>query len=111
MSVVNMIALLINALTIALSLFMVILLLWQDRNSRDNLFYSLLLLITGVWSLGALLARGTAYIGWPHELTGIAVSVLQVGLTGSCMALYLLTVMLSAGKTRRHPPTVALGMV
>ncbi len=110
MSVVNMIALLINALTIALSLFMVILLLWQDRNSRDNLFYSLLLLMTVVWSLGALLARGTAYIGGPNELTGIGVSVLQVGFTGSCLAFYLFTVMLSAGKAPRYLPTVALGM-
>src|SRR5450432_3192684 len=111
MSAANTIALLVNALTIALALFMLILLLWQDYSSRENLFYAVLLIMIVIWSMGALLARTSAYVGGPTELTNLGMSLLQVGFTGSCLGFYLFTVILSAGQSPRFLPIIAIGML
>jgi len=68
MSPANSIALIVNAVTIPLALFMLILLLWQDYRSSENIFFAVLMTMIVLWAVGVLLARTTAYIGGPDEL-------------------------------------------
>src|SRR5260221_3654722 len=95
MSPANSIALIINALTIPLALFMLILLLWQDYRSSENIFFSVLMTMVVLWSVGVLLARTSAYIGGPDELVNVGMRFLEIGFTGSCVCLYLFTLTLS----------------
>ncbi|MEP7289491.1 MAG: ATP-binding protein [Chloroflexota bacterium] len=96
----NTIALSVNVLAIPLALFMLIMLLWHDSRTHENLFFGALLVTLSMWSTGALLARITAAIGGPQELILLGVRILDVGFTGSCAGLYLFTVVLSGGRGR-----------
>ncbi len=111
MSAANTIALIVNALTIALSLFMLILLLWQDSRSATNLFFGLLMVMGVIWSAGMLLGRVTAYMGSLGLLTEWGVRLLRVGFTGSCFGLYLFTVILSGGQGRFFMRIAGVGIV
>jgi signal transduction histidine kinase len=111
MSAANTVALIVNALTIALSLFMLILLLWQDSRSATNLFFGLLMVMVVIWSAGMLLGRVTAYIGNLGMLTEWGVRLLRIGFTGSCFGLYLFTVILSGGQGRFFMRIAGVGIV
>jgi signal transduction histidine kinase len=111
MSAANTIALIVNALTIALSLFMLILLLWQDSRSATNLFFAVLMVMGVIWSAGMLLGRVTAYMGSLGLLTEWGVRLLRIGFTGSCFGLYLFTVILSGGQGRFFMRIAGVGIV
>src|SRR5260221_5706586 len=111
MSPANSIALIINALTIPLALFMLILLLWQDYRSSENIFFSVLMTMVVLWSVGVLLARTSAYIGGPDDLVNLRMRFLSIGFTGSSVFLYLFTLTLSGTFYRPFVPLVALAMV
>jgi two-component system, OmpR family, phosphate regulon sensor histidine kinase PhoR len=100
MSVTNTVTLVINALTIALALAMLMLVLWQDSRSSVNLVFGILMVMVVTWSLGAMLGRITAYIGSLGSLTEWGIRLLIMGYTGSCIAIYLFTVILSGGQSR-----------
>jgi signal transduction histidine kinase len=100
MSDANTVALVINSLTIALALPMLMLLLWQDSRSGVNLFFGLLMVMVIVWSTGMLLGRISAYVGNLTSLTEWGVRLLQIGFTGACIGLYLFAVILSGGQGR-----------
>src|SRR5581483_8227855 len=100
MSDANTVALVINSLTIALALPMLMLLLWQDSRSGVNLFFGLLMVMVIVWSTGMLLGRISAYVGNLTSLTEWGVRLLQIGFTGACVGLYLFAVILSGGQGR-----------
>jgi signal transduction histidine kinase len=100
MSDANTVALVINSLTIALALPMLMLLLWQDSRSGVNLFFGLLMVMVIVWSTGMLLGRISAYVGNLTSLTEWGVRLLQIGFTGASVGLYLFAVILSGGQGR-----------
>src|SRR5258708_17847715 len=106
MSPANSIALIINALTIPLALFMLILLLWQDYRSSENIFFSVLMTMVVLWSVGVLLARTSAYIGAPAELVNVGMRFFEIGFNGSCVCRYLFTLPLSRSY---QPPFLRLG--
>ena len=110
MSPANSIALIINALTIPLALFMLILLLWQDYRSSENIFFSVLMTMVVLWSVGVLLARTSAYIGGPDELVNVGMRFLEIGFTGSCVCLYLFTLTLSGSYNRLFVRLVGFAM-
>jgi hypothetical protein len=111
MSAANTVALIVNALTIVLSLFMFILLLWQDSRSATNLFFGILMVMGVIWSAGMLLGRVTAYMGSLGLLTEWGVRLLRIGFTGSCFGLYLFTVILSGGQGRFFMRIAGVGIV
>jgi len=101
MAPANSIALLINALTIPLALFMFILLLWQDSRRSSNLVFGLVLGTLVLWASGSLLARASANVGAPRSITEVAMRLLDFGFNGTCISLYLFVIVLSGvrGKT------------
>jgi signal transduction histidine kinase len=110
MSPANSIALITNALTIPLALFMLILLLWQDYRNSENIFFGVLMAMVVIWSMGVLLARTSAYIGGPDELVNIGMRVLEIGFTGSCVCLYFFTLTLSGSYNRVFVRLVGVSM-
>jgi two-component system, OmpR family, phosphate regulon sensor histidine kinase PhoR len=100
MSFTNSITLVINALTIALAMAMLTLLLWQDSRSSVNLIFGILMVMVVTWSVGMLLSRISAYIGSLGALTEWGVRLLIIGYSGSCIGIYLFTVILTGGQSR-----------
>jgi two-component system, OmpR family, phosphate regulon sensor histidine kinase PhoR len=100
MSLSSTVTLVINALTIALALAMLTLLLWQDSRSSINLSFGILMVMVVTWSVGMLLGRISAYIGSLGALTEWGVRLLLIGYSGSCIGIYLFTVILSGGQSR-----------
>jgi two-component system, OmpR family, phosphate regulon sensor histidine kinase PhoR len=100
MSLSSTVTLVINALTIALALSMLTLLLWQDSRNSLNLSFGILMVMVVTWSVGMLLGRISAYIGSLGELTEWGVRLLLIGYSGSCIGIYLFTVILSGGQSR-----------
>jgi signal transduction histidine kinase len=101
MSVANTFALVINGVTITLTLFMLILILWQDSRNITNLFFGILMIMLVIWSVGALVGRIAAYVGAAGSpLLGLSVHLLEIGFTGSALGLYLFAVTVSGGYGR-----------
>jgi two-component system, OmpR family, phosphate regulon sensor histidine kinase PhoR len=111
MSSVNTVSLLINALSISLTFFMLILLLWQDSRNADNLTFGLLLIMLVVWSTGSLVARMTVFAGGSESLIQWGTRLLELGFTGSTICLYLFTVVLSGARGRGFLYATSLAMV
>lgn len=112
MSAANTVTLVINGLTIALALFMLILILWQDSRNVINLFFSLLMIMLVIWSVGALLGRIAAYVGdTVSPLIEWAVHLLEIGFTGSSIGLYLFAVTVSGGHGRLFLRVTSLALV
>lgn len=101
MSTVNTITLVVNSITIAISLVLLALLLWQDSRTPANLTFGAFLLMVMLWSSGTLLSRFTAFVSGAGPLTEMGARLLEIGFTGSCVALYFFTVLLSGGQGRQ----------
>jgi signal transduction histidine kinase len=101
MSPVNTAALVINSLTILLSLVMLLMLLWQDSRSAVNLAFSIFLIMVVTWASGTLLSRVTALVSGANSLTAWGLRLLEIGFTGSCVGLYMFTLILTGGQGRR----------
>jgi signal transduction histidine kinase len=101
MSPVNTAALVINSVTILLSLVMLILLLWQDSRSAVNLAFSIFLVMVVMWAGGTLLSRVAALVSDANSLTAWGLRLLEIGFTGSCVGLYIFTLILTGGQGRR----------
>jgi hypothetical protein len=99
--VLNSATIVINGVTIALGLVILVLILWQDSRSEANVFYAIFMLMAMAWSAGTLLTRVSAYIGGPTPLTELGIRLLGIGFTGSSIGLYLFTVIVSGGQRWR----------
>ena len=57
----NIIVLFVNALTLALALDLLILILWQDPRNEENFYFALFLFMMVAWASGSLLSRIAAF--------------------------------------------------
>jgi GAF domain-containing protein len=101
MSFANTITLLFNGLTIALSLGFLLIVLSQDaRKELNQLFASLLFLVT-LWNIGSLLALAFSLVDPTFSFLSLAVSMMEVGFTGASIAVYSVTAVLVGVHTKR----------
>jgi signal transduction histidine kinase len=101
MAALNTVTLLINGLTLALALSFLIIILWNDSRKELNQFFAAFLFLVALWNVGSLLAQAIALIEEQSPLLDIALSVMEVGFTGSSVAIYALTAGLVKLHTRR----------
>ncbi|MBZ0279587.1 MAG: GAF domain-containing protein [Anaerolineae bacterium] len=101
MSVVSTITLLSNALTLALALGFLIIVLWQDIYKELNQFFAVFLLLVILWNMGSLLALGFSLVDPRSTFITIAVSIMELGFTGSSIAIYALSAILVGVHTKR----------
>ncbi len=101
MSFVNSITLLINGLTIALSLSFLVITLWQDTRKELNQFFAVFLILVMFWNTGAFLLQATALVNASPSVIRLAISLIELGFTGSGIGIYSLTAVLVGVQTRR----------
>lgn len=101
MSVLSIITLLSNGLTLALALGFLIIVLWHDVRKELNQFFAVFLLLVTVWNVGSLLALGISVIDMRSVWIKVAASVMELGFTGTSIAIYTLTAVLVGVHTRR----------
>ena len=101
MSPFGTVTLLVNALTLALSLGFLLIVLWNDARKELNQFFAVFLMMVVVWNVGSLLGLVASLIEPNSPLIPTAVSVMEMGYTGSSIAAYALTAVLVGVHTRR----------
>lgn len=95
------IALLLNGLTLTLASGLLLLILWHDPRRITNLYFAWFLLMMMIWSAGSLLGRTAAFAGANTSYVDLGVRLLEIGFTGSSLALYLYTVVLIGNRSRQ----------
>lgn len=101
MSVVSTITLLSNGLTLALALGFLLIVLWQNIYKELNQFFAVFLLLVIFWNIGSLLALGFSLVDPRSTFIPLAVSVMELGFTGSSIAVYTLAAILVGVHTKR----------
>ncbi|MBX3080765.1 MAG: GAF domain-containing protein [Anaerolineae bacterium] len=111
MSVANTLALAINGVSVALSLVLLLLILWQDSRSAINLSFGVIILSVLIWTAGSMLSRATAQISGVRSLADIGVRLLEIGFTASCVAIYVFTMLITGGQRRIFWIVVGVALV
>lgn len=107
----NIIVLLLNGLTLALALGLLIIILWQDPKSETNRYFSLFLLMVVIWSSGSLLARAAAYVGAGQGAIQTGLRLLDVGFAGASISLYVYSAVLTGFQGRMFRLLALAGLV
>ncbi|MCC7208296.1 MAG: GAF domain-containing sensor histidine kinase, partial [Anaerolineae bacterium] len=99
--------LVITSVTILIALVVLLLLLWQDSRSDLNLTFALFLGMVVLWASGNLLSRFAALGGAAPDLVATGVRLLEIGFTGSCVGIYLFTLILTGGRGQQFTQLAA----
>jgi signal transduction histidine kinase len=110
MSSENALTLIVNGLTLALSLSFLIILFWYDARREITHFFAAFLSLVILWNLGSLLAQSLALIGPLSATVLIPLFILELGFTGSSVALYALIAAQVKLFTRRFRLLVLLAL-
>lgn len=100
-SSLNAITLLLNGITLALSLSFLLITLWQDTRKQLSQFFAIFLFMVTLWNGGSLLLQAVSLIDDAPTLTAVAISLVELGYTGSAVAIYTLTAVVVGVHTRR----------
>ncbi|MDL1901065.1 GAF domain-containing protein [Anaerolineae bacterium CFX9] len=113
MATLSTLTLLISGVTIALSLSFLLITLWNDARKEQTQFFAVFLLLVIMWNLGSLLGQTLILIDPDHPLLLAAASIMELGFTGSSIAVYTLTAALTKLHTWRTRilAFVSLGLV
>lgn len=105
--------LLLNGLTLAFALGLLVLVLWQDSRSAANRYFALFVLMVAIWSAGSLLGRAAAYAGGERAVIRLGLRLLDFGYVGSSLALYIYAVIVTGvrGRLFRLVSTVGLAII
>lgn len=107
MTGLNAITLLINAVMLPLSLAFLVIILWNDVRKELNQFFAAFLFMVILWNGGSLLVQGLMLIDPQSPLIRPLTGVMELGFTGSSVAIYALTAVIVKAHTRRFR---AIGM-
>lgn len=105
------ITLILNGLTLTLSLAMLILILWNDSRRTTNLYFAWFLLMVVIWSSGSLLSRGSAVAGAQHTYIENGLRWLELGFTSASLALYMYVGILIGNRSRVFQTFALLSIV
>jgi signal transduction histidine kinase len=93
--------LLLNGVTLALSLSFLLIVLWQDWRKELNQFFAVFLFFVIFWNIGALFYEGARLVSADSAFNNLALIALEIGFTGSSVAIYALTTVLVGVQTQR----------
>lgn len=102
------ITLMLNSLTLTLTVGFLLLILWHDPRRLTNLYFAWFLLMFAVWSAGSLLGRGAALAGAEPIFVQSGLRLLEIGFTGAALALYLYVIILVGNRSKQFQ---AVGVV
>ena len=89
--------LLVNGLTLALALSMLLLTLWRDAGYPGNQIFALFLFSVLIWSSGSLLARATAYVGASRGTVQLGLTLLDIGFMSASISIYVYSAIMLTG--------------
>jgi two-component system phosphate regulon sensor histidine kinase PhoR len=95
------IALILNSLTLTFALGLLILILWHDPRRLTNLYFAWFLVMVTVWSAGSLLSRTASIAGADLEFIEAGLRMLEIGFTGSSLAIYIYVIVLIGNRSRQ----------
>lgn len=101
MSFFNSISLLSNGLTLALSFGFLLIVLWNDVRKELNQFFATFLGLVMLWNIGSLFTLALSLTSPDATIIKFATTVMELGFTGSSIALYAMTAVLVGVHTRR----------
>jgi signal transduction histidine kinase len=110
MSTLNVLSLIASGVGLALAALMLLLVIWLEWRSTANILHALFTLSAVIWYSGLLLGRTGAAINVPEMVT-FGVRLGEFGFAGFCMAMYLLTAVLSGGTGRFFLWTAVIGVL
>lgn len=84
--------LLVNGLTLSLTLGFLIILLWQDSRNQIHIFFSAFLGFVILWNIGSFLIQITLLSVENFQLGFVALGFLELGFTGSSVSVYLFAI-------------------
>jgi signal transduction histidine kinase len=93
--------LLLNGLTLALSLSFLLITLWQDTRKELSQFFALFLFMVTLWNIGSLLLQASLLINGAINFKIIASRLIELGYIGSCITIYTLTTVIVGAHTRK----------
>jgi two-component system, OmpR family, phosphate regulon sensor histidine kinase PhoR len=111
MSFANTITLLFNGVTIALALGFLLIVLWQDARKETNQLFAALLFLVTLWNIGSLITLALSLVDAQSSFLSVALSVMELGFTGSSIAIYALTAVLVGVHTKRFRGLAFLSLV
>ncbi len=113
MSLSSSVTLIFNGLTLAIAFSFLLIALWQDSRKALNQFFAVFLLMVMLWNIGSLLTQVFLLLAAPQSAVNAAIGVINLGFTGSAIAIYMLTAALVGVQTRRFRPLAfsALGLI
>ena len=106
----NTLTLLLNGITLALSLSFLLITLWQDTRKELSQFFAIFLFMVTLWNGGSLLLQAASLIENTPTLTTIAISLVELGYAGSAIAIYTLTAIVVGAQTRRFRTLAFVGL-
>ncbi len=102
MAPLDSLTLLLNGLTLALSLSFLLITLWQDTRKELSQFFAIFLILVALWNGGSLLLQALSFTdNSVPTLSELATSMVEVGFAGSSIAIYTLTAVLLGIHTQR----------
>lgn len=107
----NPLSIVVNGITIALSLAFVLIMVWYDLRRHIYQYFVLLLFFVIVWNLGDLANQFSRILDAPSFFVGALQSVGDVGFIGATIALYALTMSLLGFHTNRFRLLILLTLV
>lgn len=87
--------LVLNGLTLALALGILLILLWHDPQKRPVQFASAFLILVMVWNIGTLVLQAAQFITTDMRVRHLAEGLFDIGFTGAIVALYVLVTYLA----------------
>ncbi len=111
MSFFNSISLLSNGLTLALSLGFLLIVLWNDVRKELNQFFAIFLLLVMLWNTGSLFTLALSIVSPTSAVINLAITIMELGFTGSSIALYAMTAVLVGVHTRRFRVLAFTGLI
>jgi signal transduction histidine kinase len=97
----NSLSLLINAVMLPLALAFLVIILWNDFRKELNQLFAAFLFLVILWNGGSLLAQALSLVDPQSELIPLMTSIMELGFTGSSVAIYVLTAVIVKAHTRR----------
>lgn len=95
------VTLLVNGLTLALALGFLLIILWYDARKEVNQFFAVFLFLVTMWNAGSLLLEAALVLDPEVPWLRFAMSIIEIGFTGSSVAVYALTTVLVGAHTGR----------
>lgn len=111
MLTLSTITLLINSLTLSLTLGFLIIILWHDASKRVNQFFVAFLVLVILWNIGSFAVQFTVLTDLDVFPALFAINLTEIGFVGAGVTVYMLTTVLVSVQTRRFRILAFSGLI